>query len=56
MGVLLSGSGSTVYGIFDHPGKAKVACADLKGDWNRVVTETIGSFSEFLPEEILNYP
>jgi len=56
LGVLLSGSGSTVYGIFDDLGKAKFACANLNGDWERVVTETIGSFSEFLPEEVLNYP
>ncbi|MCH8156582.1 MAG: 4-(cytidine 5'-diphospho)-2-C-methyl-D-erythritol kinase [Nitrospinae bacterium] len=55
-GVLLSGSGSTVFGIFDDPEQARAACADLNGDWKRIVTETIGSFSEFLPEEILNYP
>ena len=56
LGVLLSGSGSTVFGIFDDPEKAQVACASLKGDWERVVTETIESFTEFYPEEILNYP
>lgn len=56
LGVLLSGSGSTVYGIFDDPEKADAACSGLNGDWERVVTETIGSFSEFLPGEILNYP
>ena len=56
LGVLLSGSGSTVYGIFDDPEKADAACSGLNGDWGRVVTETIGSFSEFLPGEILNYP
>jgi len=56
LGVLLSGSGSTVYGIFDDQEKADAACANLNGDWDRVVTETIGNFSEFLPREILNYP
>jgi len=56
LGVLLSGSGSTVFGIFDNPEKARVACTGLNGDWKRVVTETIGSFAEFCPEEILNYP
>jgi len=56
LGVLLAGSGSTVFGIFDDPEKAQVACASLNGDWERVVTETIESFTEFYPEEILNYP
>ena len=56
LGVLLSGSGSTVFGIFDDPEKAQVACTSLNGDWERVVTETIESFAEFYPEEILNYP
>jgi 4-diphosphocytidyl-2-C-methyl-D-erythritol kinase len=56
LGVLLSGSGSTVFGIFDNPDKAKVACESLKGDWKRVVTETIGNFSEFCSEETLDYP
>ena len=56
LGVLLSGSGSTVFGIFDDPEKAQVACASLNGDWERVVTETIESFTEFYPKEILNYP
>ena len=56
MGVLLSGSGSSVYGIFDDLEKANTACANLHGGWQRMVTETIRSFSEFLPEEILNYP
>ena len=56
LGVLLSGSGSTVFGIFDDPEKAQVACASLNGDWERVVTETIESFTELYPEEILNYP
>jgi 4-diphosphocytidyl-2-C-methyl-D-erythritol kinase len=56
LGVLLSGSGSTVFGIFDDSEKARVACAGLNGVWKRVVVETIESFTEFFPEEILNYP
>jgi len=55
-GVLLSGSGSTVFGIFDDPEQAKTACAELKGDWECIVTETVVSFSEFLPEKVLAYP
>jgi 4-diphosphocytidyl-2-C-methyl-D-erythritol kinase len=56
LGVLLSGSGSTVFGIFDDSEKARVACAGLNGAWKRVVVETIESFAEFFPGEILNYP
>ena len=56
LGVLLSGSGSTVFGIFDDPKKARAAYEGLNGDWERVISETIQSFAEFFPEEILNYP
>jgi 4-diphosphocytidyl-2-C-methyl-D-erythritol kinase len=56
LGVLLSGSGSTVFGIFDDSEKALVACAGLSGNWERVISETIESFTEFFPEEILSYP
>ena len=56
LGVLLSGSGSTVFGIFDDPEKARVACAGLSGTWERVIVETIESLTEFCPEDILNYP
>ncbi len=56
LGVLLSGSGSTVFGIFDDPEKARVACAGLNGTWERVIVETIESLTEFFPEDILNYP
>ena len=56
LGVLLSGSGSTVFGIFDDPEKARAAYEGLNGDWERVISETIQSFAEFFPEEILNYP
>ena len=56
LGVLLSGSGSTVFGIFDDAKKARVACAGLNGTWERVIVETIESLTEFCPEDILNYP
>jgi len=56
LGVLLSGSGSTVFGIFDDLEKARVACAGLNGTWERVLVETIESLTEFYPEDILNYP
>ena len=56
LGVLLSGSGSTVFGIFDDPEKARVACAGLNGTWERVIVETIESLTEFCPEDILKYP
>jgi 4-diphosphocytidyl-2-C-methyl-D-erythritol kinase len=56
LGVLLSGSGSTVFGIFDDLEKARVACAGLDGVWERVLVETIESLTEFYPEDILNYP
>ena len=56
LGVLLSGSGSTVFGIFDNSEKARVACAGLNGTWERVIVETIESLTEFCPEDILNYP
>ena len=55
LGVLLSGSGSTVFGIFDDPDKARVACAGLNGTWERVLVETIESLTEFWPEDILSY-
>ena len=56
LGVLLSGSGSTVFGIFGDPEEARVACAGLNGTWERVIVETIESLTEFCPEDILNYP
>ena len=56
LGALLSGSGSTVFGVFDDLDKARIACTGLSRNWERVITETVGSFSEFCPEEILNYP
>ena len=56
LGVLLSGSGSTVFGIFDDPDKARVACAGLNGTWERVLVETVESLTEFWPEDILSYP
>lgn len=58
LGSLLSGSGSTVFGIFDDPKVAEVAYSRLlkKGSWDLFLTETINSLTELFPEEILNYP
>ncbi len=57
-GALLSGSGSTVFGIFDNPEHANHACSNmtLRETGLSFVTETISDVSEFLPEEMLNYP
>lgn len=56
-GVLLSGSGSTVFGLFDNPEQANSACASYKNrDGGLFLAETITSFSEFLPREMLDYP
>jgi 4-diphosphocytidyl-2-C-methyl-D-erythritol kinase len=55
-GVLLSGSGSTVFAVFDRSERAESAFANYKKeDGELFLTETITGFSEFLPEEILNY-
>ena len=54
-GVLLSGSGSTVFALFDDPVRARATIADIdRGDGKQFLTETITSFSEFLPGEILD--
>ncbi|MBI5427733.1 MAG: 4-(cytidine 5'-diphospho)-2-C-methyl-D-erythritol kinase [Nitrospinae bacterium] len=57
-GSLLSGSGSTVFGVFDDPGVAENACSQLskQGNWDLFFTETIDNLAEFFPEEMLNYP
>lgn len=56
-GVLVSGSGSTVFGIFSDSRKAKQAQAQsIAEDWNTYLTETVSNISEFLPESVLNYP
>jgi len=56
-GVLLSGSGSAVFAIFDNPERAESAYANYnKEDGGLFLTETVTGFSEFLPEEILKYP
>jgi len=55
-GSLLSGSGSTVFAIFDNPNCAKSAYTNLnKGNWEVFLTETVTCFSEFWPDEMLNY-
>jgi len=55
-GSLLSGSGSTVFAIFDNPDDAKSACTKInRGNREVFLTKTIACFSEFLPNEMLNY-
>ncbi|MEC7641619.1 MAG: 4-(cytidine 5'-diphospho)-2-C-methyl-D-erythritol kinase [Nitrospinota bacterium] len=57
-GALMSGSGSAVFGLFEKFDPAKKAFAGLeKGSGQKFfLTETVSGFSEFLPEEIINYP
>ncbi len=56
-GSLLSGSGSTVFAIFDDAQTAQTALESFpKGEWSVRLSETVEHFSEFLPDEILNYP
>ena len=56
-GTLLSGSGSTVFGIFEDSQKAEEAYARCcEEDWDTFLTETVSSFSEYMPENLLNYP
>ena len=53
-GALLSGSGSTVFGIFDNPEIAKNAYAQLDRDGLTLfLAESVASLSELYPEEIL---
>jgi 4-diphosphocytidyl-2-C-methyl-D-erythritol kinase len=53
-GALLSGSGSTVFGIFDNPETANNAYARLKrGDFRLFLAESVVSLSELYPEEML---
>jgi 4-diphosphocytidyl-2-C-methyl-D-erythritol kinase len=57
-GSLLSGSGSTVFGIFEDPKTAQEAYSSLlkKGSWDVFLTETIDSLAQLFPEEMLDYP
>jgi 4-diphosphocytidyl-2-C-methyl-D-erythritol kinase len=53
-GALLSGSGSTVFGIFDNPEIANNACTRLnRGDFRLFLAENILSLSELYPEAML---
>ena len=53
-GALLSGSGSTVFGIFDNPDLAKKALARFTGKKYKVfLAKSITSFSEFFPDEMI---
>ena len=54
-GALLSGSGSTVFGIFDNPETANSAHARLdRGKLMLFLAESIVSLSELYPEEMLH--
>ena len=54
-GALLSGSGSTVFGIFDNPEIAKKALVRFTGGKHRVfLAKSITRFSEFLPKEMIS--
>ncbi len=54
-GSLLSGSGSTVFAVFDNPDCAKSAYVKYnKGNRGVFLTKTITSFSEFWPDEMVN--
>ena len=56
-GTLLSGSGSAVFGIFEDSQKAQEAYARCcEEEWDTFLTETVSGFSEFMPENLLNYP
>ncbi len=53
-GALLSGSGSTVFGIFDNPQIANKALARFTEEkYRSFLAESITSLSEFYPEEML---
>jgi len=53
-GALLSGSGSTVFGIFDDPKTANTAYAQLdNGKFRLFLAESIISLSELYPDEML---
>ena len=53
-GALLSGSGSTVFGIFDNPEKANTAYTRLKGEKFRLfLAENVISLSELYPETMM---
>ena len=54
-GTLLSGSGSTVFGIFENPEIAKKALARFTGKKYKVcLAKSITRFSEFFPEEMIS--
>jgi 4-diphosphocytidyl-2-C-methyl-D-erythritol kinase len=54
-GSLLSGSGSTVFAIFDDPERAKSAYVNYNKENREVyLTKTVTCFSEFWPDEMLN--
>jgi 4-diphosphocytidyl-2-C-methyl-D-erythritol kinase len=53
-GALLSGSGSTVFGVFDNSGTADTAFAKLDGGrFGLFLAESIISFTELYPDKML---
>ena len=53
-GALLSGSGSTVFGIFDKLVTAETACTQMTGGSSKLyLAESVVSLSELYPEEML---
>jgi len=53
-GALLSGSGSTVFGIFDDSGLAKKALARFAAEKYKVfLAKSVKNFSEFFPDEMI---
>ncbi len=56
-GSLLSGSGSTVFGIFDDPQMAEAAYEKLRDEkWDLFNTQTVGSLTELYPKEMIDFP
>jgi 4-diphosphocytidyl-2-C-methyl-D-erythritol kinase len=54
-GALLSGSGSTVFGIFDNPEIAQKVLVRFTGGKHRVfLAKSITRFSEFFPKEMIS--
>jgi 4-diphosphocytidyl-2-C-methyl-D-erythritol kinase len=57
VGTLLSGSGSTVFGIFAQPETAQAAFSRLTGGpWQVFLTQTVEHLGQLFPDDLLNYP
>ena len=56
-GVLMSGSGSAVFGIFSDSEQAERSYSILKQEFNcSFLTQTVQDFSDFMTEDFLDYP